>query len=130
MIGVRGAAAMFEAAPLYADWCDGEAGGPARQAVEAAAAQAEERKHVAAAARQGSGMVGGKPADRLAAALGIEFKAAREMIRKARAGDVALCLEIHEAIGFEVQVDEPKATEQVAAEAADGEDGGDDFEFM
>ena len=119
---------MFEAAPLYADWCDGEAGGPARQAIEAAAAQAEERKHVAAAARQGGGMVG-KPADRLAAALGIEFKAAREMIRKARAGDVALCLEIHEAIGFEVQVDEPKPT--AAAEASsDGEDGEDDFDFM
>ena len=44
----------------------------------------------------------GKPAERLAEALGIEFEAAREMIRDAKAGDADLRVKIRDAIGFEV----------------------------
>lgn len=43
-----------------------------------------------------------KPAERLAEALGIEFEAAREMIRDAKAGDADLRVKIRDAIGFEV----------------------------
>ena len=51
------------------------------------------------------------------------------MIKKAKAGDVQIALQIADTIGFEVQMD-AKPTRATTHSEADGNDGHGDFDFM
>lgn len=130
---------LFAAAPLYSEWAGG---GAVRGTIEQAAACATQRERAAedlkAAGQEGSIGGKGKPAERLAAALGIEFSEARSMIRKAKGGNVKVSLEIKEAIGFEVEMDDvggssggeqqkmPGTVEDYSAFEVDSKGGGTD----
>eukprot|EP01043_Picozoa_sp_COSAG02_P097565 COSAG02_NODE_33782_length_494_cov_1.430380_1_plen_70_part_00 len=61
--------------------------------------------------------------------VGIDFPEARRMIKKAKAGDVQIALQIADTIGFEVQMD-AKPTRATTHSEADGNDGHGDFDFM
>lgn len=59
---------------------------------------------------------------------GISFSEAREMIRKAKAGDVQTALVIAETIGFQVHMDAQPT--EAGKHCADGDERNDDFDFM